>query len=164
MILDNVPETLYAVCTAQEHAFQSIFDAAHIIIDDPKARETLELLNQGQQISRPSMDYLDKILKKKGFAVQEIVCKIASNDLPTENTESVDCETLTVLMTQMVLVWAMLDGPKNVMNTNVKACQVLTIRPDLRLMTRAGPKNAIIYVIILVHRILRKFHLPSVLV
>ena len=40
------------------------------------------------------MDYLDKILKKKGFAVQEIVCKIASNDLPTENTGSVDCETL----------------------------------------------------------------------
>ena len=94
VILDNVPETLYAVCTAQEHAFQSIFDAAHIIIDDPKARETLELLNQGQQISRPSMDYLDKILKKKGFAVQEIVCKITSSDLPTENTESVDCETL----------------------------------------------------------------------
>ena len=93
MLLDKAFETSYTICTAKEHAFQSIFNHLYEIIDDPEAKETLELLNQGQQISQSSKNYLDKALMKKDFKIQHLVCQIANNTPSTKNTESADCET-----------------------------------------------------------------------
>lgn len=95
MLLDKAPETLYTVCTAKERAFQSVFNHLYEIIDDPEAKETLELLNQGQQISQSSKNYLNKVLMKKDFKLHELVCEIVSNSSSIKNTESVDCETLS---------------------------------------------------------------------
>ena len=94
ILLDSVTKAAYYVCTAKEHAFQSVFNYLYGITDDPEAKETLKLLNKGQQVSQSSINHLDKILKKKGYTAQEFLCKIANNNPPTENTEPVDCETL----------------------------------------------------------------------
>ena len=93
MVVNQAWNATYEICTVRERAVQLIVKQVYETIDDPKAKQILNLLYQGQQIDQSSKNYLDSVLMKKDIKINNFLCGVVNNIKPTENTGLTNCET-----------------------------------------------------------------------